>query len=213
MIHLQAVSNFELKYKIQMKSHQNKVLFFLFCFIILCSCNKNGKFRVEGKIDNAPGEFIYLEKREHAEVKTLDSLKLDKDGDFKFEQIALGYPEFYKIRVGNQNVNFVIDSTETITIRGDYKNLSTGYEIEGSEGSKTMKAMNNNLYDLYRNIEHLEEAYNKGQLTNLAFNDSVVAIFARYKKQVKSLILYDFRNPAGYYALFLRYNNEQILNP
>lgn len=202
-----------MKNKFKMKSLFNQTLAILFSLLVVCSCGKDSKFMVEGKIDNANGEVIYLERRGHADVTILDSLTLNNEGDFKFKQTRLGYPEFYKIRIKNKNVNFVIDSTETITIRGDYNTLNTAYEIEGSEGVKTMKAAGDNLNALYKKIDLIKEQYQAGSLNNQQFNDSVNTAFATYKEQVKALIINDFRNSAGYYALFLRYNDEQILNP
>lgn len=182
--------------------------------ILLGSCTKEKQFSVEGKIANAEDKVAFLERREHSTTTKLDSVKLDNTGEFKFIQKALDYPEFYRVRVDNEQVNFVIDSTETIQITGDFKNnLTRNYSIEGSEDSKLMQAANRNLQQLSDQIARYQSMNTASEISDAAFNDSINIAFLEYKDVAKKFILQNFRSPSGYYILFLTYNNNQLLSP
>ena len=182
--------------------------------LVISSCTSEKKFSVEGEIKNAEEKMAYLERREHSTTTTLDSIQLDNNGNFKFSQKTLEYPEFYRIRIGNEQVNFVIDSTETITINGDLKNkLTQNYTIDGNEDSKLMLAANKNLQTLTNDITRLQTLNNEQKLSDNEFNDSIIASFDHYKDFAKKIIFENFRSPAGYYILFLTYDNNLLLSP
>lgn len=180
---------------------------------LLSSCNKHKTFQVVGKIDNADGNIIYLEKRGHNDIICLDSLKLNSDGDFKFVQKSLDYPEFYKIRIKNKNVDFVVDSTEVITITGDYNNLDNDFKLEGTNDVMLMQRATKNLHDFQQKIDNLQKAYKNDEINDIALQDSIASALNKYKDNVKKIIFADLGSSVGYYVLFLRCNGTQILNP
>lgn len=180
---------------------------------VFFSCSKDKQFVVEGTISGAENQNLYFEKREHSSTAMLDSVKLDDKGNFKFTQKALGYPEFFRIKVGNEQVNFVIDSTETISINGTFKDLSKNYNITGNEASNLIKEANLNLEKLNSDINRFSDANKYETLSESDFSDSINLAFNEYKEKAKQIILGNYRNPSGYYVLFLRFRDQQILNP
>ena len=106
--------------------------------IVACKDSKP-QFTIEGKISNADTTVLYLEKRGINSSETLDSIKLDEDGNFKFTQATPGYPEFYLLKLNGQTINLAIDSTETITIDASKETFAADYNVEGSESSSDVK--------------------------------------------------------------------------
>lgn len=183
------------------------------CAFYACA-DKKPKFEVSGVIENAENEVLYLEQRTLGEPLLVDSIILDQKGEFKFESGALPYPEFFKLRVGNQNINFVVDSVEQISIKGDLKNnLALNYDIEGSYPSKLMKDVAIDLAQLEIKLNELESSLNNKKLTELQFAEQANNAIDEFKKKQGNVILNHFKNPIGYYIVHLRLNNSLIYDP
>lgn len=196
----------------------NKNLFYLLSVIFLivfASCGeKKPKFEVSGVIKNAENEVLYLEQRTLGEPLLVDSIILDQEGKFKFESGALPYPEFFKLRVGNQNINFVVDSVQQISIKGDLKNnLALNYEVEGSYPSKLMKDVTIDLAQLEITLNNLEVQLKEKKLTESQFAEQANAAIDEFKKKQGSVILNHFKNPIGYYIVNLRLKGSLIYDP
>lgn len=195
-----------------------KNFFYLLSIILLIafeSCGeKKPKFEVSGVIENAENEVLYLEQRTLGEPLLVDSIILDQKGEFKFESGALPYPEFFKLRVGNKNINFVVDSVEQISIKGDFKNnLALNYDIEGSYPSKLMKEVTVDLAQLETKLNGLEAQLKDKKLTDTQFAEYANAGIDEFKKKQGTVILNHFKNPIGYYIVNLRLKGSLIYDP
>lgn len=195
-----------------------KNFFYLLSIILLIafeSCGeKKPKFEVSGVIENAENEVLYLEQRTLGEPLLVDSIILDQKGEFKFESGALPYPEFFKLRIGNQNINFVVDSVEQISIKGDFKNnLALNYDIEGSYPSKLMKEVTVDLVQLETKLNGLEAQLKDKKLTDIQFAEYANAAIDEFKKKQGTVILNHFKNPIGYYIVNLRLKGSLIYDP
>ena len=87
------------------------------------ACDNSPKFVVEGTISNAADSTLYLEADGLSGIETIDSVKLGSNGNFSFKGAPSDNPEFYHIRLGNNIISFCVDSTETIKIKADAKQL------------------------------------------------------------------------------------------
>lgn len=191
-----------------------KIILIAIATITLFSCGeKKTQFTVTGAINNADTLMLYLERRELAKNVVLDSVRLDSEGKFSFEQDATEYPEFYIIRLDNQTINFAIDSTETITINADKKTFATNYQIEGSYSSSRIKDALLMLVDLRSNIDKLKKAHANNTINDQVLLDSISQIIDQYREKASNMILDDYKSPAAYYLLLQRLDNMLILNP
>lgn len=178
------------------------------------SCSNHKKFGVEGKITNANEKTAYLEKRGHNnDIEILDSMKLDSNGTFKFSAKALDYPEFYKLRIDNKNIEFIVDSIETINITGDFNNLQKDFHISGSENAKLMEKASKNIQKFASQTNDLQKEYELGKIDQATLQDSISTILSNYKAEVRNILSQDFQTPVGYYIIFQRYNGIQLLDP
>ena len=180
------------------------------------SCN-NKKFHINGNITDAKDSMLYLENISLNGPVKIDSVKLGEDGAFAFDENAMDSitPEFYRLRIANQSINLSIDSTETVTIKAAYPQMSFKYEVDGSENCSKIKELSLKQMNLQNNINGIVKNPNIGV-------DSANVIVARmleaYKQDIKTN--YIFKAPMkaySYYALFqtiqLGNMNSLIFNP
>ena len=176
----------------------------------MASCS-NKKFHVEGTVENANDSVLYFEHVGISEITALDSVKLGGDGSFAFSGECPEAPEFYRLRISDQIINVAIDSTETVTVKCQYPQMASQYEVSGSENCQKIKELALRQQALYQ--QALAISRNE-QLNVDQTNDSILALIARYKEEVKTL--YIFPDPAksyAYFALFQTLGNTLIFNP
>lgn len=107
----------------------------LFSALILASCgnkDNNGSFELKGNFSNGKGEMLYLEKLSAEQPVVIDSVALDENGDFEFQNYnpRIG---FYRIRVTPQNfAMLVLDSADKVNVTGSITDLGNTYKVEGS---------------------------------------------------------------------------------
>lgn len=182
--------------------------------IFLASCgDKKKQFHVEGTVNNADSLTLYLEKRGHSDITIIDSVKLTSEGNFAFNQEALAYPEFYRLRLDKQTINFSVDSTESITIKAEKATFATKYDIEGSYNSARIKEAFLLQLNLRGSINRLQTAYNKKEISDQAYLDSVNSIIEDYKEKARNMILDDYKSTAAYFALFQKIDDMLIFDP
>ena len=178
--------------------------------VTLAACDNTPKFGVEGSITDAEDKVLYLENVGLESVNTLDSIKLEKSGDFDFKAEAPSNTEFYRLRIEDKIINFSIDSTETVKINADLHTMPTDYVIEASEANQKIK-------ELAIKQINLEKAINAISNTKMAIGDaqdSVKAILTRYKDDVKrNYIFKDPQDPSSYFALFQTVTGYLIFDP
>ena len=169
--------------------------------LVVASCSHK-KFHINGTIAEAQDSMLYLENLSLDGPVVIDSVKLDKDGNFTFEENAMDSicPEFYRLRIAAQTINLSIDSTETVSVKAKYPSMSYDYTVEGSENCSTIKELSLKQMNLQALINRVAQDPNMGV-------DSADMVIARaieaFKQDVK--VNYIFKEPmkaSSYYALF-----------
>ena len=181
-----------------------------FCALIITSCSQK-KFNVEGQISNANDSVLYFENVGLEGINVIDSVKLSDNGNFSFSDEAPVAPEFYRLRIADQIINVSIDSTETVTIKAQYPQMATQYEVNGSENCLKIKELALKQIDLHKRAMAIQENTTLG--VDEA-NDSILKIIDAYKEDVKTN--YIFKEPMkaySYFALFQTLGNWLLFNP
>ncbi len=163
--------------------------------VLATSCSKEAKWQVNGKIAGATGQLLTLERSLNGYWLVLDSARLDDNGTFKFEQVAAGYPDIYRLRVNDRTAYFPIDSIETVTVEGKLNDFATGYTLKGSEQAIALNDVNtlvNNAISTYG-----AEAVNDENL----------------KKELSQIILRDMGGIVSYYIVNKEIKGQPIFNP
>lgn len=176
----------------------------------MASCSEK-KFHVEGHITEAKDSVLYFENIGIEGIDVLDSTRLGEDGSFSFDGAKPEAPEFYRLRIKDQIISLSIDSTETVTIKANYPQMATQYEVSGSENCQKIKELALKQMELQR--QAIKVSRTNG-LTVDQINDSILGMVARYKNEVKRQYIFPAPGkPYAYFALFQTLGNSLLFNP
>ncbi len=176
----------------------------------MTACSEN-KFHVEGTITNAKDSVLYFENIALAGPEVLDSAILGDDGTFSFSGAQPEAPEFYRLRISDQIISLSIDSTEAVTVKAQYPQMATQYEVTGSENCQKIKELALKQMDLWQRALKVSRL---NELTVQQSNDSIMALIQQYKEQIKTDYIFpDPAKPYAYFALFQTIGNSLIFNP
>ena len=182
-------------------SHFLQILFGI--GLLLTACQKPvPEFTVTGVVAGADGQTMYLENVGLSNITMLDSVKLNSTGKFSFKTPKPDYPDFYRLRLKNQLINFAIDSTETVSITADSKTFATSYTIEGSENCTAIKEITLAQLDANQEINRIRKEYESGVLPDTAYQRRVLSVAGDYKEVARKHIYTKPMSTAAYYALF-----------
>ena len=120
------------------------ILLFVLATAIV-ACNDASQYKIQGKISNADGNYIYLDELKVSSTEAIDSVMVKNDGTFSFEG-NVSYPTFFLLRLNPNNfVTLLVDSAEHVSVAGDAANFSREYSVTGSEGSLFVQELNKYL--------------------------------------------------------------------
>ena len=190
--------------------HIWKAAAFVATALTIASCNE-GKFTVEGQIENAKDSVLYFENVGLEGINVLDSITLDNNGNFSFSEAAPSAPEFYRLRIADQIINVSIDSTETVQFKGQYPGMASNYTVSGSDNCEKIKELTLKQMDLQSRAIAIQR--NTAIGVDEA-NDSIQKLINAYKEEVKHNYIYKEPMKAySYFALFQAIGNYLIFNP
>ena len=152
--------------------------FLFFCVIVLVGCNQQPTFTISGTITDGQDQKIYLEHTSLVGTTIIDSCVIENNGKFLLESAAPEYPDFYRIRIGQQSLPLIIDSIEQIQINSALAELSYTQDISGSESCLQIAKLRSIARKASR--DELREASKQMIVANPA---SLVAYYAVFLKQ------------------------------
>ena len=184
-------------------------------FIIIISCSGKNQFTVKGTINDGNNKMLYLENVSISKVFTLDSIKLNKSGSYKFKhkRTSASTPDFYRLRLNHQFINFVIDSTEVITINSDTLNFAKAYTVEGSAESEHIKALSLLQLKTSETFNKLQKQYLSQSITVDEYSKEANACIDEYKNEAKNYIYNNPASASAYFALFQQINSLLLFDP
>ena len=77
-----------------------KILLLGLLVVLIASCSKKTNVEITGAIKEAANTKVYLEQIDVSSRKTIDSTKINKNGEFKFK-LNIELPTFYSLRFSN----------------------------------------------------------------------------------------------------------------
>ena len=177
----------------------------------LASCDNNKKFTVTGEVSNAQDSVLYLENVGIESIEVIDSVKLGADGQFTLKGNASEAPEFYRLRIDDQIINLSIDSTETVTVKAQYPQMATQYEVSGSDNCQKIKELALMQIQLQEQAIKVERDIH---LNSQQVRDSLLSLLSAYKEKVKNDYIFKEPNkPYAYFALFQTLGRYLIFDP
>jgi peroxiredoxin len=184
--------------------------------MILSGCKKDNHFTITGKITHAEGDTIYLEELLLSSTNPVDKIKIDKKGQFKLKGVASD-PTFFILKLSNQILYLLIDSTENITVNADKANFNREYVVEGSWGSQQLKVLNQHFFETQQKLDslgNLMEMYEgraSYEQAQKKWEEEYYSIMNEQSDFSKSFILENPFSMASVYALYQRYSNQSLV--
>ena len=133
--------------------------------------------------------MMYLENVGVSTVELMDSVKLTAAGKFSFTKPRPAFPDFYRLRLNNQLINFSVDSTETISFVADAGTFATSYSVEGSENCKAIKNITLAQLDANQAIHRLRKESESGLLADSVYSRQVLEAAEAYKDVLVSIFI------------------------
>ena len=101
--------------------------------VLLASCGSGNKWHLNGTITGlSDDDMVVLEGNNQGYWYPMDTIKVSSSGSYSYSHEAQGYPDIYRLRVGDKSVYFPIDSIETVTLSAEAPDIDTRYTLSGS---------------------------------------------------------------------------------
>lgn len=115
--------------------------------LLLANCSDN-KFKVKGEIYGAENQTIVLEKADfYGNWVTLDSTKINKNGDFSFSFPSPASPDIYRLTLNGKMIYIPIDSTESINVTSSLEDFGRNFQLSGSPNAELLTQFEKELLD------------------------------------------------------------------
>ena len=196
-----------------------KVIFLFLVPFILLACGKKTNFSISGQMEGGAGKTIYFSKLLLNTQQPADSVKLDREGKFKFEG-RTSSPSFYLLKVSTNNfITLLLDSTENTKITGSYKGFAENYTIKGSVGSENIRELNNNFTIAKHHLDSLQSICNSYK-NNPLYSSRLIELHAQmngirteHSNYVTGFVKKNPFSLASIYALYQKWNeNSYVMN-
>lgn len=192
------------------------VLICLALLLLLGSCNsRKGNILISGSYPEGKGDYIQLQKLNVSQAEFIDSVKVKKNGDFRF-LLNLDAPEIVFLRnTRGQNINILAFPEDHIQVRIPGSTFTTEYEIKGSPESEKIRILVQNLeetkikLDSIAGILELEEDLDNPESRVLI--SSYQQILQNQKRQNIRFVIENLNSLASVYALYQRITPEIYL--
>jgi peroxiredoxin len=152
--------------------------------LIFQACgDDSNRFAIEGKLDNAGGEELYLMELTSDGTNTLDSTKVDQEGNFRFTGYT-SVARFLLVRsTPRKSVTLVVEPGDDIQLQGNLDNLGRTYQVEGSEGSREIMNMRRRLDQTIASLDSLGRIYRENR-----DSENAEAIQSRLNKESRRIV-------------------------
>ncbi|WP_209319688.1 TlpA disulfide reductase family protein [Ancylomarina longa] len=182
--------------------------------LLLWACSQKDVVKIKGNIKHAEGKTLYLDKLHVAKAEVIDSVKIDKNGDFKFKVKSL-QPEFYLLRLSDGKlITLLTETNERIELDINGEKMANDYTIKGSKGSLLVKELNDKLTKSKNQLSKIrKELENKKGDPN--FSSISQNLLAKYVKVLQDqheysakFIMKNATSLAGYMALYQKLDDK-----
>jgi thiol-disulfide isomerase/thioredoxin len=157
---------------------------FSISLILLAGCSDKNSIRIDGNLKNKNQNKIYLNRIDVDRYIRVDSAGIGKNGNFRF-RIKANEPDFYQIGLTDSDfITILAEPGEKIKLTFNGNNLFENYEVQGSEGSKKIKMLDQVLASTKSRIDSLKVVYNNAS-KNPGFDKAELLINEQYLKLLK----------------------------
>lgn len=191
-----------------------KILLLGLLVVLIASCSEKTNVEIIGAIKDAANTKVYLEQIDVSSRTTIDSTKINKNGEFKFK-LNVELPTFYALRFSNnEQVTIIASPDEKLEISGTLKDIKNNYWVDGSENSLWIKLLNFQIARTITLTDSLKTAYQafpKEAAYDAQRQEYAKAWEEAINKQInftRDFIIKHATSPASYYALYQKIDDN-----
>jgi len=197
----------------------NRTLVLFAIVLLTVACGKKNNYTITGQIEGGAGKTVYLNKLLTNSLTFVDSVRMDKKGQFKLKG-KVSEPTFFLMELSAGNfATLLVDSAENVTVTGSYSHFSTDYQVKGSDNSAKVRELTFKFTGARAKIDSIRMLYQKHQ-NDAGYTSDLERWNNEYTKQVSDYTRYlnNFikRNPfsmASVYALYQKWGeNDYVAN-
>lgn len=165
---------------------------------VAVSCSNNGpQWHLNGSIEGlSENDNIILEANNQGYWYVVDTITTSKSGAIDYAGDVHGYPDIFRLRIGNSSVYFPIDSIETVTINATAPDIAANHTLSGSP-----QAIN------LAKVDSLLNANAAAKGVKAMVNDTEL------KQQLAQMILADPAGVVSYYIISKTIGDIPLYNP
>ncbi len=193
-----------------------KRLIYLLPLLLLWSCTDKSNIHIGGNIKGANDKMLYLKKLHATTTETVDSVKLNTSGTFKFNVFDT-VPEYYILSLkSGKFITLLIAPEEQITVKSEAQYMDKKYTVTGSKGSQLVKELTDKVNVTNSRLQNLKAAIkniknNKEQVKTLL--KKYADVIQSQRKFSSNFIVKNATSLASYMALYQKlYDNTYTLN-
>ncbi|MDE6378636.1 MAG: thioredoxin family protein [Duncaniella sp.] len=165
--------------------------------LISVSCAKEQKWHVNGQIkDIAENQKLILEGNNQGYWYVIDSIAPSKDGKFKYAGDLHGYPDIFRLRLGDKSIYFPIDSTETVVIEATAPDITANHTLGGSTSAVNLAR-----------VDSLINATAAAKGVRVLPNDNEL------KRRLGEIVVADPAGVVSYYVISKTIGDQALFNP
>jgi len=128
--------------------------------ILITGCSNKNSIRIDGNLKNKNHKKIYLNRIDVDTYVKIDSVWIKNNGNFRF-RIKANEPDFYQVGLTDSDfMTILAEPGEKIKLTFKDNKMFENYEVQGSEGSKKIKMLDQVLAGTKRKIDSLKIIYN-----------------------------------------------------
>lgn len=164
---------------------------------LLASCSGGNKWHLDGKITGlGEDDIVVLEGNNQGYWYPMDTLEVSSDGSYSYSRDAQGYPDIYRLRVGDKSVYFPIDSIESVTLSATAPDIDSDYALAGSPQAE----------NLVRVDSMILASAAKGGVASVSTDSEL-------KRELGKMIIADPAGIVTYYIINKSMAGQPIFNP
>ncbi|MFA7082464.1 MAG: DUF4369 domain-containing protein [Bacteroidales bacterium] len=187
---------------------------------IFAGCNKIGKdsFRISGKLSNAEEKQLIFMEMTNQEFNPLDTINLDKNGEFKFTYKLTEPGIFVLMASPNNYITLIPQKQEDIIIEGFFNSLSSSYTITNSKESELLRDLNKEyirtnaiLAEIKQTLHENKYANNFDELRGQLLNQYTI-LELHQKDVIKKFLDNNKGSLACIIGLYRSFDNHYLFN-
>ncbi|MBN1182953.1 MAG: AhpC/TSA family protein [Bacteroidales bacterium] len=192
-----------------------KIRYLLVLILVFTACGSNDERTIiTGEISYGNGEYMQIHRYEFDRSVLLDSVKIKKNGTFRFK-IEQKEPEFYLINPNNNSyVVLLLHPGDKVNITGDYYNLGGSYDVTGSTSSQQIRQLDIQLFVTQKKIDSLLIIYEankdneKFDSIRASLDQTYLQILKTHHDSLVSFIIQNMNSLVSIYALQQKYDAQ-----